>query len=60
VRSGDPVPGTESRSIFKVGGRYTRGLLRLDAAAYIGLTTVDPSIGVTVGFTYVFDAFRVP
>jgi hypothetical protein len=60
VRSGDSFPGTESRSIFKVGGRYTRGLLRLDAAAYIGLTTVDPSIGVTVGFTYVFDAFRVP
>src|SRR5215475_4423790 len=31
TRSGDPFPGTESRSILKLGGRYTHGLLRVDA-----------------------------
>ncbi len=25
TRSGDPFPGTESRGIVKLGGRYTRG-----------------------------------
>jgi hypothetical protein len=60
VRSGEPFPGTESRSIFKFGGRYTRGSLRLDGAVFVGLTSLDPTIGVTAGFTYVFDAFTVP
>jgi len=60
VRSGEPFPGTESRSIFKFGGRYTRGSLRIDGAVYVGLTTLDPTIGVTAGFTYVFDAFTAP
>jgi hypothetical protein len=26
----------------------------------VGLTTADPDIGVTVGFTYVINAFKVP
>ena len=60
TRSGDPFPGTESRSIIKVGGRYTHGMLRLDAGVFFGLTSIDPSIGGTIGFTYVFDAFKVP
>jgi hypothetical protein len=60
TRGGDPFPGTESRSILKAGGRYTHGLLRLDAAVYVGLTSIDPTIGGTVGFTYVFNAFKVP
>jgi hypothetical protein len=60
TRSGDPFPGTESRSILKGGGRYTHGMLRLDAAVFIGLTSIDPSIGATIGFTYVFNAFAVP
>lgn len=60
TRSGDPLPGTESRGLLKLGGRFTTGMLRLDAGVFFGLTTIDPSIGGTVGFTYVFNAFRVP
>ncbi|HEY7289039.1 MAG TPA: hypothetical protein VH583_04310 [Vicinamibacterales bacterium] len=60
VRSGEAFPGTESRSILKLGGRYTTGMLRLDGGVFIGLTSVDPSIGITLGFTYVFNAFTVP
>ena len=53
-------PGTESRGILKLGGRYTRGPVRFDAGVFLGLTTVDPTIGFTAGFTYVFNAFTVP
>ena len=56
----NPFPGTESRGILKIGGRYTRGPVRFDAAVFFGLTTLDPTIGFTTGFTYVFDAFKVP
>lgn len=59
-RSGPPPIGTESRGIFKVGGRYTHGSLRLDGGVFIGLTAVDPTVGVTAGFTYVFNAFTMP
>lgn len=60
TRTGGPLPGTESRSLLKLGGRYTRGMLRVDAGVYFGLTTIDPTIGATLGFTYVFNAFKVP
>jgi hypothetical protein len=60
VRSGTPPPGTESRGRLAFGGRYTHGLLRVDAAIRVGLTSRDPDVGVTAGFTYVFNAFRVP
>jgi len=60
VRSGDPFPGTESRGILKLGGRYTRGPVRLDAGVFLGLTSVDPTIGFTAGFTWVFNGFTVP
>ena len=60
TRSAGAFPGTESRGILKLGGRYTRGMLRLDAGVFFGLMSVDPTIGATVGFTYVFNAFRVP
>src|SRR5215831_14115007 len=60
TRSGNPIPGTETRSLLRLGGRYTRGMLRLDGGVYVGLTTADPDIGVTVGFTYVINAFKVP
>jgi hypothetical protein len=53
-------PGTESRGILKLGGRYTEGPVRLDAAVLFGTTTRDPTIGFTIGFTYVFNAFTVP
>jgi hypothetical protein len=60
TRSGAAFPGTETRGLLKLGGRYTRGTVRLDAGVAFGLTTVDPTIGFTMGFTYVFNAFTVP
>jgi len=60
TRSGDPFPGTESRGLLKLGGRYTHASVRFDAGAYVGLTTIDPTIGFTAGFTYVFSAFKIP
>jgi hypothetical protein len=60
TRSGVAFPGTETRGILKVGGRYTRGSARLDAGVFFGMTSVDPTLGVTVGVTYVFNAFTVP
>ncbi len=60
VAGGSPPPGTESRSAFRFGGRYTQGLVRVDAGVVVGLTSRDPGIGFMVGATYVFDAFRVP
>ncbi len=55
----EALPGTESRSMFRFGGRYTHGPVRFDAAALVGLTERDPSIGVTVGVTYIFNAFKI-
>lgn len=60
TRTGDPPPGTESRSLMRFGARWTRGLLRLDGGLLVGLTDNDPGVGVMAGFTYVFNAFRVP
>ena len=60
VRNGDPPPGTGSRSIFRLGTRYTIGGWRGDASLFIGLTSNDPHVGVGAGFTYVFNAFSVP
>ena len=45
---------------MKFGGRYTQGTIRFDAGVLFGLTTVDPTVGFTLGFTYVFNAFKVP
>ena len=60
TREGAALPGTESRALARVGGRYTIGGWRADAALLIGLTSRDPGFGFTAGFTYVFDAFKVP
>jgi hypothetical protein len=60
TRSNTPPVGTESRSMMRVGTRYTRGLVRLDAALLVGVTERDPSWGLTAGFTWVFKAFKVP
>jgi len=60
TRSGTPPPGTESRAMMRIGGRFTRGALRLDAGFLAGFTARDPSWGATVGATYVWDAFNVP
>lgn len=60
TRSGTAFPGTESRGVLKLGGRYTVGQLRLDAGLFFGMTSVDPTVGFTTGFTYVFNGFTVP
>jgi hypothetical protein len=56
----DPPPGTESRAIMRLGARYTVGPGRVDGGILLGMTSRDPSFGVMAGFTYVFNAFRVP
>lgn len=59
LRSGEPPVGTESRGVLRGGLRFTRGAGRVDAGLLIGLTSRDPSLGITAGFTYVFNAFQV-
>jgi hypothetical protein len=56
---GHAGPGTESRGGARLGGRLTRGPVRLDAGFVIGMTDADPSWGVSGGFTWVFKAFEV-
>jgi hypothetical protein len=59
TRSGTPPAGTESRSTLRIGGRITRGTVRLDAGLLLGMTSRDPSFGFTAGATYVFKGFTV-
>lgn len=59
TRSGGALPGTESRSTLRFGGRFTSGSVRFDAAALVGLTNDGPTIGMTAGLTWVFNAFRI-
>jgi Putative MetA-pathway of phenol degradation len=60
TREGAPPPGTGSRGQVRLGARYTIKSWRADAAVLVGVTSRDPSIGFTAGFTYVFNAFKVP
>ena len=60
TRSGEANPGTETRGRLLVGARYTSGSFRLDGGIFTGLTSIDPTFGFTVGFTYVFNAFEMP
>ena len=60
TRSGTPPEGTESRSIIRLGGRFTRGTVRLDGGILLGITSLDPSFGFTAGATWVFKGFGVP
>jgi len=54
------TPGAEDRGVLRFGTRYTISGIRFDAGILLGLTPRDPEIGVTGGFTWVFDAFKVP
>ncbi len=54
------TPGAEDRGLLRFGTRYTASSVRFDAGILLGLTSRDPQIGVTGGFTWVFDAFKVP
>jgi hypothetical protein len=60
MRSGDAFPGTESRSMLRLGGRFTANAVRFDGGLMVGLTSDGPTVGVTAGLTYVFNAFRIP
>jgi hypothetical protein len=60
TRNGVPPPGTDSRGIVRLGGRYTIGAWRADAAILFGVTARDPGFGFAAGATYVFKAFNVP
>lgn len=60
TRSGGAFPGSETRGQAAIGGRYTRGPIRFDGKLFAGLYDVDPRIGFSFGFTYVFNAFQVP
>jgi hypothetical protein len=59
TRGGTPPVATESRSVMRVGSRITRGPVRLDAALLFGVTERDPTWGISTGFTWVFNAFRL-
>lgn len=59
TRGGTPPVGTEARGMMRVGGRITRGTVRIDAGLLIGMTSRDPSFGFTAGATYVFKGFTV-
>jgi hypothetical protein len=56
----DTPPGSESRAAIRIGGRLTRGTVRVDGGFIIGMTPRDPSFGATLGFTWVFRGFNVP
>ncbi len=60
TRAGDAPPGTDSRSLVRMGARYTIGSVRADAALLVGVTARDPGIGFAAGLTYVFSAFAIP
>ena len=60
TRKGDPPAGTGSRSVARFGGRYTIGAWRADGAVFFGITSAEPVIGFSTGFTYVFNAFQIP
>lgn len=59
TRDGQPIAGLESRSAMRVGSRFTRGPVRLDAALLFGITEKDPTWGFSTGLTWVFNAFTI-
>lgn len=59
TRSGQPIAGLESRSVMRVGSRFTRGPVRLDGAFLFGIASKDPTWGFSTGLTWVFNAFTV-
>jgi hypothetical protein len=60
LAAGDPTLGSESQGVGRMGARYTKGPVRVDAAVLIGVTSRDPQIGFTTGLTWVFNAFSLP
>jgi len=60
TRHGVAPVGTESRSILRAGARRQIHSVWIDAAMSFGLTSIDPSFGLTTGVTYIFRAFSLP
>ena len=60
VRDAEPAPGTDTRGAIRIGGRFTRSTVRVDAGLIVGTTSRDASIGFTAGLTWVFRGFTVP
>lgn len=60
TRAGEAPVGTESRGAMRIGGRFTRSTVRADAGLIVGMTSRDPSIGLTAGVTWVFKGFTIP
>jgi Putative MetA-pathway of phenol degradation len=54
-----PPLGTENRLGIRVGGRFTHGPVRIDAAFIIGANEGDSPWGLTFGATWVFKAFEL-
>jgi hypothetical protein len=54
------TPGAEDRGLLRFGARYTVSGVRLDGGILLGLTPRDPELGFTFGFTWVFNAFKIP
>jgi hypothetical protein len=59
TRNSHAPVGTETRSVIRVGSRFTRGPVRLDGALLLGITERDPTWGMSAGLTWVFNAFRI-
>ena len=54
------TPGAEDRGLLRFGARYTVNSVRFDTGVLLGLTSRDPKIGITGGFTFVFNAIHIP
>jgi hypothetical protein len=59
TRSGQVIAGLESRSILRMGSRFTRGPVRFDGAFLFGIAQHDPTWGFSGGLTWVFNAFTI-
>ncbi|PYR92864.1 MAG: hypothetical protein DMF84_11385 [Acidobacteria bacterium] len=60
TRGTEAPPGTDSRATIRIGGRFTRGTVRIDAGVLLGMTSRDPGFGFTVGATWVFRGYTIP
>jgi hypothetical protein len=56
----NPPIGTESRGAMRLGGRFTRSTVRIDGGLIFGMTSRDPSIGLTIGATWVLKGLTIP
>ena len=59
TRDNAPI-GTESRGAMRLGARFTKSTVRVDVGVIFGLTSRDPSVGLTAGATWVLKGFTVP